>query len=242
MAQYTNEVIVLGTKNRGDADKLLRFFSREAGKITAMAYGARRARSQVAGSLQLFNRLEVTLSAGERIETVRACRLIEHPGKVTEDLTAMAYASFVAELVLELSPDNEPQPEMFDELVFIIRAFREHNPRIVALSAAFKLLALSGLSLELDTCINCGKPIEDDALIDVKEGGAICKNCGKDTAEELSPSARELIKRLTELNLERPEKFSVKGGDLLAAEKIMLDYLPEILGKKLKALDFISKL
>lgn len=242
MAQYTTEVIVLGVRNWGDADKLLWFFSREQGKLRAAAYGARRTKSTVAGGLQLFNQLSVTMTEGDRIDVVRQCQIIHHAKKPTEDLTAMAYAAFVAELALELSPEHEPQPELYDELLKILEAFETRNPRIVALSAAYKLFSLAGLSLRTLTCVHCGKVIVGDAAFDIKEGGALCDKCVTARAAEYTAGTRELIQLLETIDFAGKETFKIKAADLAAAEQIMLDYLPEIIEKPLKSLTFISQL
>ena len=240
--QYTTEAIVLGVKNWGEADKLLWFFSREKGKLRAAAYGARRAKSPVAGGLQLFNQLSVTLTEGERIDTVRQCQLLHHAKKPTEDLTAMAYAAFVAELALELSPEHEPQPELYEELEKILAAFEKRNPRLVALSAAYKLFRLAGLSLSVNTCVHCGAALVGDGCFDIKEGGALCRECTTEVAREYRTSTRELMQLLEEIDLSGEDAFSVKGSDLAAAEQIMMSYLPEIIEKPLKSLGFIGQL
>ena len=71
MAQYTTEAIILGEKNWGDADKMLQFFSRDRGKIKAAAFGCRRPKSALAGAMQMFNVVELSLTEGSRVDTVR---------------------------------------------------------------------------------------------------------------------------------------------------------------------------
>ena len=96
MAIYQTEAIVLGVHNWGDADKIVTFFTKERGKVRAAAFGCRRPRSPLAGGMQMFNRLEVRLSEGTKLHTVKTCSLISRNKKITEDLTTMAYASFMA--------------------------------------------------------------------------------------------------------------------------------------------------
>ena len=52
MAIYTTEVLVLGVKNWGNADKIVTLLSPTYGKITAAAYGCRRPKSPLAASMQ----------------------------------------------------------------------------------------------------------------------------------------------------------------------------------------------
>ena len=77
MAIYTTEVLVLGVKNWGNADKIVILLSPTYGKITAAAYGCRRPKSPLAASMQPFSWLDIQLSKGEKMDTVRQC---EHKG------------------------------------------------------------------------------------------------------------------------------------------------------------------
>ena len=120
MALYTTEVLVIGVKNWGNADKIVTLLSPEYGKITAAAYGCRRPKSPLASSMQLFSWLDVQLSRGERMDTIRQC---EHKGffaGLYEDLTAMAYGSFIAEFAKELCSEDEPQAEIYQTLLKIL--------------------------------------------------------------------------------------------------------------------------
>ena len=49
MALYQTEAVVLGSKNWGDADKMMTFFTKERGLVRAAAFGCRRPRSPLAG-------------------------------------------------------------------------------------------------------------------------------------------------------------------------------------------------
>ena len=171
MAQYQTEAVVLSVRNWGEADKMLRLFSRDHGKITAAAFGARRPKSPLASGLQMFHTVELSLSTGERVDTVRGCRLVHRFPHLETDLAAMAYASFIAEVLLELMPDGAPQPEVYDWLPCVLAACGAKNPRIVALAAGFQLLDFAGMGLSFDACAVSGAAIEGDAFFSAAEGG-----------------------------------------------------------------------
>ncbi len=243
MAQYTTEALVLSVRNWGDADKMVTFLTRERGRVKAAAFGCRRPRSPLAGGMQMFNHLEVQLSEGQRLDTVKQCTLQQHFKKLNEDLSAMAYGAFVAELALEFSPEHEPQPQVFDRLLEVFAAFGQRNPRIVALAAAYQLLEFTGMQLQYEQCVHCGRPIEGDAFFAQAEGGVLCQACGSAAAAELFPAGlRGLIIQLCRLNWNRQQAFRIKKEELLRAEKLLLDYLQSLLGRPLRSLVFIQQL
>lgn len=241
MGQYTTEALVLGVRNWGDADKMVMLLSRERGKIKAAAFGCRRPRSPLAGGMQMFNHLDVQLSEGQRIDTIRQCMLRENFRTLCDDFMAMAYGAFIAELVLELLPEHEAQPDLFDRLLMIFRSFGTRNPRLQALAAACQLLEFSGVQLHFSHCVRCGRLVDGDGWFAQEEGGVLCQSCGCE-GDVVFPSAlREFILRLLQLDWQGPPAFRVRKTELLQAEQLILGYIQQLLGKPLKSLAFIRQ-
>lgn len=86
MAQYTTEALIIGIKNWGEADKIITLLSPERGRIKAAAFGCRRPKSALAGSLQMFNQVEVQVREGDRLDTIRSCSLLRAYRVMSTDL------------------------------------------------------------------------------------------------------------------------------------------------------------
>lgn len=215
MAQYTTEAIIVGVKNWQEADKMLTLFSPDKGKISALAFGCRRPKNNMAGALQLFNVIEVTLNKGERVDTIRQCTLKHQHKPLVTDFDAMAYASFVAELVTEIAIEDFPQVEMYRRLRQIFVTFGNRNPRIIALAAAFQLLDSAGF---------------------------IHPECATGEAGEYPEEVNQFIVQLIHMDWELENKFKISGKVLMMAEQIMLENLHEILEHPLKSLEFLKQL
>jgi DNA repair protein RecO (recombination protein O) len=244
MAQYETEAVVLSVRNWGEADKMLRLFSRDHGKITAAAFGARRPKSPLASGLQMFHTVELSLTTGDRVDTVRSCRLVSRFPHLETDLAAMAYASFIAEVLLELMPDGAPQPEIYDWLPSVLAACGPKNPRIVALAAGFRLLDFAGMGLSFDACAASGAPIEGDAYFCAAEGGAISESAALEIADKrpYPESLRRLLSTLSTMDWASPPAFTAKKSDVMAGESILVSYLQETFGHGLRSLKFIRQL
>ena len=245
MGVYTTEALVLGVKNWGEADKIVTLFSKEHGRIQATAFGCRRPKSALAGALQLFNTVEIQLTKGDRLDTVRQCSIKHCNRALSSDFAAMAYGAFVAELATGLTVDNFPQGDMYDRLVEIFDAFGSRTPRIIALAAAYQLLEFSGMQLSYRYCIRSNKELEGDAWFSLEAGGAlavdVCREEDRDVI--VYPEAlRIFILQLLELDWKGKPAFSVSGRIMVQAESIMLSYLNSIFGKPLKSLQFIQQL
>jgi len=243
MAQYSAEAIVLAVHNWGDADKMVTFMTRDQGKIKAAAYGSRRPKSPLAAGMQMFNYIEVQLLEGQRLATVKQYALKDSFRFISEDLTAMAYASFIAELVLELCPEHQPQPEVFDKVLHFFAAFAQKNPRMVALAAAFQLLEYTGSQLNFAACALCGE--KEEALLSFfswEHGGIVCEKCHQAGMEEMPKSLRAFILFLLEFDWVHPQTFKITGAAMVRAEHLLLGYLQYLLEKPLRSLAFIQQL
>ena len=241
MAIYSTEVLVLGVKNWGNADKIVTLLSPEYGLITAAAYGCRRPKSILAAAMQPFSWLDIQLSRGEKMDTVRQC---EHKGFFADlytDLTAMAYASFVAEFAKEIANADEPQPEIYQLLLKVLPCMTKFNPRICALACAYQLLEFTGYQLHYFNCSLCGSEITGDVYFDFHQGGAICQACMPNAKANYSSSLRLFIQQLIQINWDSPTKFQVKGIDLVHAEQLLLNYVQNLIGRPFKSLAFIKQ-
>src|SRR5260370_35101557 len=64
---YTTEAIVLRRTDFGEADRILTLFTPSYGKVRAIAKGARRTPSRLAGHLEPFTRTQLLLATGREL-------------------------------------------------------------------------------------------------------------------------------------------------------------------------------
>ncbi|MBP1765026.1 MAG: recO [Firmicutes bacterium] len=241
MAQYQAEAILLAVRDWGEADKLVTLFSREYGKISAVAYGARRPKNRMSGTLQLFSHVELSLSQGNKLDTIRQCDVKVSFRTLREDLVQMAYGVFVLELADELLPDRQPEPEIFDLLLTVLTVIQRRNPRVVALAAAWQMLALAGFQPVLDHCVRCGSTLHFPARFVSQAGGGVCLVCGQSDEPDFSAEEADFLQKLLLLRWNELEGFTVKGQVLMDTERKLIDYLRCRLERQLRSLDFIRK-
>lgn len=240
MSKYRTGAFVLGVHNWGEADKLVTLFTLEKGKVRAAAFGCRRPKSALAAGMQMFQCVDVELSEGRQLDTVRQCSIIKHYKKLGSELSVMAYGAFVAELATELMPEHEPSPEIFALLTKIFSAFEHRNPRIVALISGYQLLEHSGMQLSYRHCVSCGKEITGDGSFNINEGGAICHDCAKPGDLSYTEKLRELILTAQSFDWNEENRMQIGKTELLQAEEILLTQLNNLLGRPLKSLAFLE--
>lgn len=245
MANYETEAIVIGSKNFGDADKIVTLFTSARGKVKAMAYGARRPKNPLAASLQVFHRIEAELSEGKNLDIVRVASLNGRFPKITEDLDKMSYAMFVLEILAEVFPENTPEAEVYEFLAKVLKVFEKRNPRITANLAVWKILNFAGFAISLKDCPICNNEVGQSLSFSAKDGGFLCENCRKTDELKISQDAKNLLLNFIAFDWSKIDQgltFSVQGDKLAEAEKVLIIFLQHILGFKPKSLRFIQNI
>lgn len=240
MRHYQTEAILLAVRDWGNADRMVTLFSREYGKLSAVAYGSRHARSALAGSIQQFTHAEVALMGGKGLDSIQQCEVKRSFKELRENLMLMAYGSLLAEIAIELWPEREPAPAAFDILLATLELLSVRNPRIATQACAWQLLTLAGYRPEFRNCVVCGRTVIFPAVFNIQAGGLACRECATAADFECSLALQELMNILLELNFSLPPAFNVNSKVLAQAEKLLNQFLTYRLEKPLKSIAFIK--
>ncbi len=254
MDQPRGEAIVLRKVVYGESDLILTLFSRERGRLSALARGARRSRRRFGAALELFTVSSIELRAhrGE-LWTLSSAQTTTSFESIARDLAALAHASYGTELVRELVAPEQPEPTVFDLLIDLYRALSARGARVDVLRTfEIALLTALGLAPTFDACAACGRSgagaLDRGALLDPARGGVICSSCGAGSrsagVRPLSPGARALLLAarragtaggLSDVVLEL-------GDDAVEARDAMLALIGHHVGRPLRTLEFLGKL
>ena len=237
---YQDEIIILRVKGWQTADKYAVCFSREHGKVSFIAYGARYGKSNGGRLIQPFAQLSARLIGGRRFDTLQQCELSVLPQ--TMDILALAYAAVIAEAVENLTEEYSSQEEIFILLQQALVLLGRHNKRLVVVSALCKLLSFCGFDPALENCMTCHEKIEGDAYFSTVQGGVVCDNCSTGAELPFAVGTRELMLKLQRLDFANPEKFVVRGADLMQLEQTLYKFLVYQTDKPLVSLQFLAQI
>ncbi len=172
--------VVLRTVDYGERDRVVTLLSRERGKLSAFARGARSSQRRFGGALELFNLLSVELiERGGDLWALESATVERAFGAVRGDLARIACGSYAVELARELVRDAEPHESLFDAVVAYLERIDAAPARPWDLRG-FELDALraAGLMPALEGCARCGRPSGDVATrFDPAQGGVLCADC-----------------------------------------------------------------
>ncbi len=197
--------VVLRTVDYGESDRVVTLLSRERGKVSAFARGARASRRRFGGALEPFTVLaaEVRSRAASDLLGLDSTTVLNGHGGIRGDLARIACAAYAAEVARELVRDHEPHDDLYDLLVAYLDLVDGAPARPAALRA-FELgaLAAAGLAPRLDACARCGGELDPSARavrFDPDQGGLLCAACStavRPGALLLSRAAADALGRL----------------------------------------------
>lgn len=246
MTRLVTPAIVLRTVDYADADRVVTLLTRDAGKLAALARGARRSVKRFGAGLGLFGVGEAVLHDKPNAELAGLERFDGARGfpSLMADVAKVAHGGYACELVRELVPVRQPEPEVFELLVTFFAAL-EAGPARAETLRIFELALLDALGLRpsLAACVACGT-VELGAagdVLDVRRGGVVCAHC-HGHGRALAAEVRRALVDLQRLGLADAGGVSlppaVNAGCREALSALIIDHV----GRPLKSLEFIAKL
>ena len=191
MSLIKTPAIVLGSRNLGEADKLVTFFTPRHGKITGTAGGARRVRSRFGSSLEPFTHCQVILFQKTRdaLYRIQQADILQSFRELREDLQRILWTSRVTALTSAMVPEGEANPALFNVLFETLVSLQGQGGELTIRLFEIRLLQYVGYQprLEMESCLRChGKLDRVSIFFSPVNGGIICKACrGQEKATTL---------------------------------------------------------
>lgn len=179
--------LVLRSVDVFETSSVVTLFTRELGKISALAKGARRLKSPLQGGLDLLGVSDIVWlhKASEALDLVTEAAPVERFASLRRDLAALYAGYYVAELLTDLTDFHDPHPKLFDAAVVTLRHLGEPALRSRRIFR-FELACLRELGLmpALDVCAHCGVAVEPvgepgggAVAFGLATGGVLCPAC-----------------------------------------------------------------
>ena len=113
--------MIISSSDTGENDKRIVLLTRERGRVTAFANGARRPTSHLLAAVKVFSYGEFELFPGRNSNTLKKAEIREYFPALTEDLDRIMAASFFAEVADHYSLENADESE---RLKLLYRTFQ----------------------------------------------------------------------------------------------------------------------
>jgi DNA repair protein RecO (recombination protein O) len=238
------EGIVIRVKDYGESDKLVWIYTREKGKISCIAKGAKRTNSRLAACTQLFTYGIFVIQPSSGLSTIKQGDVINNLSSIKKDIVLTAYSAYVCELLDKATEEKRSNPYLFQLLMQVIVYIDEGlDAEILKQIYDVKMLEVLGIKPRLVSCSVCEKT---DNLVgfSLKNGGMLCNNCANQD-NKIIYLRQQLIKLMmiyAMLDITKIGKIRVSDQSKKILSRIINSYYEEYSGLNLKSKKFLEQL
>jgi DNA repair protein RecO (recombination protein O) len=241
--------LVIRTVDFSETSLVVTLFTREFGKIGALAKGARRLKSPFESALDLLALCRIVFlhKSSDALDLLTEAKLLRRFRPHGHDLSGLYAGYYVAELLGGLTDEEDPQPELFDladETLVGLAAGESASRWIVRFELG--ALRLLGHSPSLDVCVECGDAVPHVGRVafGLLDGGVLCGRCrgGKKQVASLNAGALRAMAQLADSNSLAWRRMEVDARSFGEIRGVMNHYLVNLLGREPRMLAYLGKL
>lgn len=149
----TTEAIVLAARKHGDTSKIAWLYTREYGKVSVIAKGARELKSKFGGALEMFAHSSITFykkERGEGLYLLSKAELVDTNRGLLSSLESIESATEIVELIIKTMHDEEKNEEIFSLLANTLHAIAQTPEATAALQIRFyiEFARISGFAVQ----------------------------------------------------------------------------------------------
>jgi DNA repair protein RecO (recombination protein O) len=224
-----------------------------AGRLPAIAKGARRSRRRFPGTLDLFNQLSVHVERRKPAALARleGARLLHTFESIRAGAARFALGCYLLELLDRLAPEGGA-PKDLARLFAVARAaldWLDREPPTQRMRVLLELRALDALGLRpaLLACVRCGRELAANAARGgaapvpflIAEGGPLCAACAalgfESAALPIHLGTLRALDRALRFPLAQLGRLALGGEALLEAQRLVARFLGFHVGIELQS-------
>lgn len=255
-ASTTVTGMVLSVLPIGDYDKRLVILTKELGKISVFAKGARRPNSAFLACSQPFFFGEFTLYAGRSSYNIMSAEISNYFSELREDFDRLCYGLYFCEFADYYTKENSDEKDILKLLYQTLKALTKKTIELPLIRAIFelKIIALYGEAPQVFQCVKCVKnPTTPDSreerkqseyLFSAESGGILCEACkGYDRmAIRIGTSTLYAMQYIISKEIEKLYTFRVSEEVMEELKRCVKSYLGCYIDHEFKALEILQSL
>ena len=217
--------MVLSASPVGEYDKRVVILTRELGKITAFARGARRMKSPLMAVSNPFVFGEFQVYEGRDSYTLSGANIKEYFLDLAQMQPGVYYGFYFLELAEYFGQEGNDETQMLNLLYVTMNAIRRGKQDLRLIRCIFEL-----------------RTIENLTVFSLRDSAIYCQNCGKTIKDPwpLQPGTVLACRYIIAAPLEKLYGFTVNEEILDELERLLRAYLHRYVEKKMKTLQILD--
>jgi DNA repair protein RecO (recombination protein O) len=249
MSSEKTTAIVLRTVEFSETSLVVTLFTREFGKVGALAKGARRLKNPFESALDVLTLCRIVFlhKSSDALDLVTEAKLLRRFRPAGRNLFGLYAGYYVAELLGAMTDEDDPHPELFDladETLEALAAGEAVPRRIIRFELG--ALQLLGHMPALEHCAECGTPVATTGRVAFAQiqGGVLCPACRAGKRQVISVSAGVLrtMAQLADLGSTTWRRLEINPRNLGELRGVLNHYLVNLLGRKPRMHQYLGAL
>ena len=180
----TADALVLRTVDFSETSLIITLYTRQFGKIEALAKGGRRLKGPFECSLDILSRNSIAFiqKRGDVLDLLTESKLIRRFRVRPSNLAGTFGGCYVAELINSFTAPDDPMPALYDLTVKVLHQLEE-GALVMRTLTRFegRLLHLLGHAPSLRDCVGCNVEVPRvpgrNIIFGMLDGGVLCSEC-----------------------------------------------------------------
>ena len=247
MLLHTSEALLLDVRDLAERDRIVTFLTRERGKKSGVARGARARHSRFAGQLQPLGKAQITWfeKPGRDLVRISAVDLIRPVHRLQADLEGILLGSYLADHMLEFAQEDESSELLFRLLDSTLEALLAGVDQDVA-ARYFEcwVLRLGGIFPAPDACPRCARPLAARAVLPPHGETLLCPACARDGHTPgmiVGAETLEFLRRIGHCTLPQAGRPAPAGRTLRQVEELCARVRRHFLQRELRSYEVIQR-
>ena len=259
MSLEKTDAVVLKTVEWSETSLVVTLFTKDFGKVSAIAKGARRLKSPFESALDLLSLSSVVFlkKSGESLDLLTEAKLLRRFRSAGVGLLPLYCGYYAGELINALTENHEPIPGLLESLCHALEELdRQASPAWTILDFELQTIQRLGHMPSWRWCVACGEEIETDRqsiAFSAQAGGVVCPSCtpmhrnylriGPQTLDVLDKRACQLTSPTQANVLAEPAPAPMVSSAVRAELRLIMEQIVESLSeRRLRMLDYLEDL
>jgi DNA repair protein RecO (recombination protein O) len=235
-----------------ESSSVVTLFTREFGKVSGLAKGARKPKGPFESALDLLSLCRVVFlrKTSGALDLLTEAKLDRRFRPFGRDLTRLYASYYIAELLNDLSDEYDPHPELFDvadETLFALSREEHGLPMAWVVRFELALLRNVGHLPSLTVCAECGEELAPTKRVSfaMLDGGVMCPKCRTGKRQLVSIRSEVLVTLQTladssENGFEDWKQLTIATDERGEIRKVLNQYFANLLGEKPRMMAFLG--
>ena len=247
MSTEKTDALVIRLADFSESSRVVTLFTRDFGKISCLAKGAKRLKSAFEAGLDLLSECRIVFihKSSSSLDLLTESQLVQRFHPSSTSLTHLYCGYYIAELLNTLTEEADPHPELYEAARVVLAELASKDSVQVPL-LRFELAALKeiGQLPDFETCTICHSPFHlgVSGRFWVSQGGLICAQCGRPEYDtnEIHAGSIAILQTLAANGASLARRIAITPLQSKEVRKVLTSAITHVLGRRPKTLGLIS--